>query len=107
MTPSERHLWQALRRRQHGLRFRRQVLLGRFIADFCGPAKKLVVETDGDTHADPAKDHARYAWMIDRVLRFTIRDVMGNMKDVLLTIQAACCAPLLLGPHPRGEGDQA
>src|SRR5215471_5025679 len=50
-THAERILWQYLRRRQLGVRFRRQsVLLGWWIADFYCPSQKLVIEIDGLTH---------------------------------------------------------
>ena len=53
-TPAERALWKVLRnRRLAGFKFRRQVTFGPYILDnYCARAK-LVVETDGDTHATP------------------------------------------------------
>ena len=50
-TRSERLLWQELRGSQLGVRFRRQVVLGRFIVDFFAPAVSLAVEVDGGVHA--------------------------------------------------------
>ena len=47
-SPIERKLWAQLRRKQlHGLKFRRQHPIGRFIVDFYCPAHKLIVEIDG------------------------------------------------------------
>ena len=43
-TTSEAVLWEALRGSRLGVGFRRQVPIGRFIADFCAPAARLVVE---------------------------------------------------------------
>ena len=48
MTPSELRLWSALKARQLGAQFRREVpLAGRYIVDFCAPSVRLVVEVDG------------------------------------------------------------
>ena len=47
----ERRLWQELRGGPLGVVFRRQVVLGRYVADFAAPLVKLVVEVDGATHA--------------------------------------------------------
>ena len=50
-TRSEELLWRALRGRQLGVTFRRQVvLLGRFVADFYAAEVRLVVEVDGAWH---------------------------------------------------------
>ena len=54
MTNSEKRVWEALRRDQcDGLRFRRQEVLDKYIADFYCPALKLVVEIDGKSHDSP------------------------------------------------------
>jgi very-short-patch-repair endonuclease len=51
-TESEALLWSALKARQLGVSFRRQVPVGgRFIADFCAPSVRLIVEVDGGIHA--------------------------------------------------------
>ena len=49
-TSSEQVLWQAIRGRRLGVQFRRQVVLGRYIADFFASELKLVVEVDGGYH---------------------------------------------------------
>jgi very-short-patch-repair endonuclease len=49
-TPSEARLWCELRGSRLGVAFRRQVVIGRYIADFCAPAARLVVEVDGGFH---------------------------------------------------------
>lgn len=61
-TPSEALLWSQLRGRRLGVSFRRQVIIGNFIVDFCAPRAALIVEVDGDeyhaqhTSADEARD---------------------------------------------------
>jgi len=97
MTEPERRLWWALRHRLplNGTHFRRQVVIGRAIADFACVATRIIVEADGDQHgADGAQayDAQRSAslealgW---RVLRFSNAQVMREMDDVLETILAA------------------
>jgi len=44
-------LWQELRRRPNGLKFRRQHPIGRCIVDFYCPAAGLVIEVDGQAHS--------------------------------------------------------
>ena len=108
-TPPEQRLWNALRRRAlDGHLFRRQAPVGPFILDFYCPACAIVVEVDGATHADPATDRNRDAWLHAhgiRVLRFWNNDVMANLPGVLEVIGAA----LRSGPSPqpspwKGEG---
>src|ERR1700674_4397051 len=51
-TDVERILWRALRERVVPWTFRRQHPIGRRIADFACPARKLVIELDGGQHAE-------------------------------------------------------
>ena len=70
---NERVLWALLRnRRLDDLKFRRQVPIGPYIADFVCFARRLIVEADGPLH-DPEPDAVRDAWLRSqgfRVLRF-------------------------------------
>lgn len=50
LAPSEQKLWEAIRGGRLGACFRRQVPLGRFIADFAAPSVRLVIEVDGGYH---------------------------------------------------------
>jgi very-short-patch-repair endonuclease len=94
-TSAERRLWQGLRRNQlAGFRFRRQVALGGFIADFASFDARLVIEVDGATHStdeEIARDRARSAALAAQgfaVLRFTNDEVFHNLGGVLQTIHA-------------------
>ena len=87
-TPAEQKLWAKLRSRQlNGRKFRRQVWLGPFIADFFCAEAGLVVEVGGDTHASQIDyDHVRTAWLMRegfRVVRVANADVMRNIDGVL------------------------
>jgi very-short-patch-repair endonuclease len=111
-TPAERKLWLAIRNHQlSGLKFRRQMPLGPYIADFyCAPLR-LVVEVDGISHIDSRTDAKRDTWMKEqgvRVLRVTNLDVLGNLEGVVRAIQAAAVGltppPV---PLPQGEGENS
>jgi len=85
-TEPEKRLWRHLLRSQlNGHKFRRQSVIGYFIADFVCPQKALIVEVDGDTH-DEVKDRLRDDILADhgfRVIRVTNQDVMTNIDGVL------------------------
>ena len=90
-TEAEQRLWSALRnRRLEDIRFRRQVVLGRYVADFCSAHPKLVIELDGIQHEDQQNcDEARTRYLEGqgyRVLRFWNGDVFIHLDDVLNTI---------------------
>ncbi len=86
MTPAERVLWHALRdRRFIGLKVRRQVPIGPYIADFYCAAHRLIIEADGGGHGGP-RDLARDAWLHDHgfsVLRLWNSDIRANLPGCL------------------------
>jgi very-short-patch-repair endonuclease len=112
-TEPEKRLWRHLSNGQlGGYKFRRQAVIGRFIADFLCPAKALIVEVDGDTH-DHAKDRLRDDLLAERgfyTVRVTNDDVMANPDGVLQHIlSAVIAAPQRWdkphpNPSPEGEG---
>ncbi len=94
MTDAERKLWTRLRNRGvAGAKFRRQVPVGPFIADFACVERRLIVEVDGGQHADAsAADHRRTRVLNHHgyiVLRFWNSEVLQNLDGVLATIEAA------------------
>ena len=90
----EKRLWKILRdRRLEGLKFRRQVVLGRYVADFVCFRHRLIVEADGPLH-DERIDHdaARDAWLTAEglvVLRFTNQQIESRSWEVIGAIMAA------------------
>ena len=91
-TDAERHLWRHLKLRQlAGLRFRRQVPIAGYIADFVCPQTKLVIELDGGQHVEQQQyDEERtraLATLGYRVLRYWNDDVLlrtgGVLDDIL------------------------
>jgi very-short-patch-repair endonuclease len=90
-TPQEQKLWASLRsRRFANFKFRRQVLLERYIVDFVCFEQKLVIELDGVQHLErKAYDKSRDDWLIGqgyRVLRFWNHQVDREYVDVLGSI---------------------
>jgi very-short-patch-repair endonuclease len=95
ITAAEELLWSRLRNRQLGaLKFRRQHPLGPFIADFCCPACRVVVEVDGDIHDfQPDRDKVRTEQFEQhgyQVIRFRNEQVLNDIKGVLEAIEAIC-----------------
>ena len=99
-TNAEQTLWARLRDRQlRGAKFRRQHPIGPFIADFCCPEGKVIVELDGGQHAEKvAADQKRSRFLEGQgyqVLRFWNHDVLKDTNAVLERI-----AEVLNDPHP-------
>jgi very-short-patch-repair endonuclease len=94
-TSAEAKLWRVLRNRAlNGLKFRRQMPIERYVADFVCFEAKLVVEVDGATHSSEdelARDAVRTA-MIERsgfaVLRILNVDIYDNLEGVREAILA-------------------
>lgn len=95
LTPAERRLWSRLRNHQlDGMHFRRQHAIEHFIANFYYAPSRLVIEIDGDSHAEQiVYDDQRTDWLKAhgcRVIRFTNEDVLKRLEGVLEQISAAC-----------------
>ncbi len=96
MTDAERVLWRALKAiALEGTHFRRQVIVGPFIADFACLATRLIIEVDGSQHGLPAQQdydvrRTRYLERQGfRVLRFWSAQVLRETSSVIDTIHAA------------------
>ena len=101
---AEKKLWRALRNRQlAGLRFKRQVAIGPFFADFSCHECKLIVELDGYHHAETKDYDAKRTQWLERqgyqVIRFWNGDVFTSFEAVLEEI--ARVAQLRRGPSPE------
>ena len=109
MTDAEKSLWRISRLYQiDGHRFRRQVPLGRYIADFVCHDARLIIGIDGGQHQGSAPQKAaRTRFLQDhghRVLRFWNNEVLSNLEGVRATIaEILRCHPLPTLPH-RGGG---
>jgi very-short-patch-repair endonuclease len=111
-TEPEKRLWRHLSNSQlNGHKFRRQSVIGWFIADFVCAQKSLIVEVDGDTH-DQAQDRLRDDVLAThgyRVVRITNDEVMGNMdgvlRHILMVLQRMPSRWNTPHPNPSPEGE--
>jgi very-short-patch-repair endonuclease len=89
MTLPEGLLWQQLRRRPDGLKFRRQHPIGPYIADFYCASARLIIEVDGAAHSmgdRPEGDASRDRWLAAndlQVMRVAAEDVLRRIDDVV------------------------
>src|SRR5665213_4270577 len=116
---SERTLWRLLRdRRLEGLKFRRQVPIGRYVADFVCLRHRLIVEADGPFHENSAHDVERDAWLraegfrapgfpnlaIETRPNDVVAAIVGSAKGAAASSARPLIRPALAGHLlPRGE----
>ena len=87
MTKEERHLWYDFLR-SYSVRFSRQKILGKYIADFYCAAAKLVIELDGSQHYEEIgiiSDAERTAYLEQfgiTVIRIPNNEVNQNFSGV-------------------------
>ena len=94
MTVFEQKLWYYLRaKRFFGLKFRRQVPIGNYIADFVCKDKMLIIELDGSEHLEDKQlihDIIRDDYLRSKgykVIRFYNNDIEKNINLVLQSIK--------------------
>ena len=95
-TSAEAMLWNMLKLRQLGVKFRRQFSIDRYILDFYSPEIKLCIELDGAphfTHDGTDYDYERSKYLKKyhgiRTLRFENNEFFKYPEEVLATIKAA------------------
>ena len=94
MTKEERHLWYDFLR-TYPVRFYRQKVLGKYIADFYSTEARLVIELDGSQHYEKTnaeKDAERTAFLEKyglRVLRIPNNEISRNFRGVCEYIDCA------------------
>ena len=88
-TSAEAALWNLLKSKQLcGKKFRRQYSIGRYIADFCCPSEKIIVEVDGSYHGEVQrikKDEERDKYLQSlgfSVIRFENRQIFQDPEFV-------------------------
>ena len=94
MTKEERHLWYDFLR-AYPVRFSRQKVLGKYIADFYSAEAKLVIELDGSQHYEDENlqnDEDRTMFLESyglQVIRIPNNEVFRNFRGVCEHIDAA------------------
>jgi 5-methyltetrahydrofolate--homocysteine methyltransferase len=99
-TEAEAVLWEALSgKKLTGYKFRRQHIIGNYIADFICLRENLIIEVDVLIHQLPEnqeKDEERTLWLNLQgysVVRFTNKEILTNLDQVLKTISARLSTP--------------
>ena len=94
MTKEERHLWYDYLR-NYPIKFSRQKVLGKYIADFYSAEAKIIIELDGSQHYDEEikeKDMIRTEYLKKyglKVVRIPNIEVNRNFKGVCAYIDRA------------------
>ena len=92
-TEAESILWEFLKGNFWGAHFRRQHIIGSYIADFVCLSHKLIIEIDGGYHQLPGQqtsDQERTEWLKSKgytVIRFTNEAIMADTEKVLTAIK--------------------
>jgi len=90
MTDAEHRLWYYLRaKRLNGIKFRRQVPIYHYVADFLCISSLLIIELDGSQHQqaeqvvyDQKRTHY-FEFLGYRVLRISNEEIFNNISGVL------------------------
>jgi len=105
-TRAELLLWLYLRNKQvKGIKFKRQVPIGRYIVDFASIQQKLIIEIDGGQHNEDIqkqKDNQRTQFLESqgyRVIRVWNNEIMHNIEGVVEVLHLSL-------PSPQGEETQ-
>ena len=111
-TPQEIILWNQLKSKGLGAKFRRQHSIGKYIVDFCCPVRRLIVEIDGSQHGE--EDAERYDTKRTQYLQdlgYTVLRFWNNEVNTNLSIRSldehygnTKSHHPLTPPHPRRGG---
>jgi very-short-patch-repair endonuclease len=116
MSLPEVLLWQRIRGRKTGVKFRNQHPIGSYVVDFYCSELRLVIEVDGEVHNHgdrPTRDERREAFLVKnlvkngyRVVRVPASDILKDADDVASSIALLVDSPLhhaaaRRGPPPR------
>jgi len=90
-TKAEKILWEALRNKKLGVKFRRQHPIDKFILDFYAPEIKLGIELDGFSHKENTEyDKLRTEYLKSKgikIIRFWNSEIENNLKEVIFKIK--------------------
>ncbi|PRX52237.1 leucine--tRNA ligase [Salegentibacter salegens] len=103
-TDAEKALWNYLRNKNLGFKFRQQHLIDDFIVDFVCLSKRLVIEVDGDIHDQQVEQDENRTKILEskgfKVIRFRNEEVIGDIDQVLERIETS------LREQPNISNDQ-
>ncbi len=96
-TEAEQLLWERLRAKRLGWKFRRQHPIARFVVYFYCVERGVAIEVDGAVHDSPeTEDRARQAYLEERgirFLRFANKAILQHIDRVLSDIVSMLAAP--------------
>ena len=91
MTAAEQILWQHLRNKKMGVKFRRQHIIDIYIPDFVALSIKLIIEVDGKIHMKKIMEDQERTIRLEsfgyRVIRFKNAEIESNLEEVLAKIK--------------------
>jgi very-short-patch-repair endonuclease len=91
MTEAELKLWEHLRNKKLGVKFRRQHVIDFYIPDFVALSIKLIVEVDGKIHLKQKKEDSERAKRLEilgyKIIRFTNDEIENDITKVLNKIK--------------------
>lgn len=86
-TVAESYLWELLRNKKLGVKFRRQQIIDIYIVDFVCLSKKLVVEVDGEIHKNRKEYDLLRTLVLNlkgySVIRFSNDEVLMDSETVI------------------------
>jgi methionyl-tRNA synthetase len=116
-TEAENILWQILRgKKLDGFKFRRQHVIGNFIADFVCLSERLIIEVDGLLHQTPENKISDEERTVElnrlgfSVIRFTNEEIIGDTDNVLNKILSKLNEKIVNesgAENPPSEGREA
>ena len=109
MTDAEIKLWDHLKNKKLGVKFRRQHIIDFYIPDFVALSIKLIIEIDGGIHKKQIikdKERTRRLGILGfKVIRLTNDEVENDIEKVVKRIKGVI--KTLTPPSlPKGEGQE-
>ncbi len=96
-TKAEKVLWEKIKNKQLGIKFRQQHIINIFIVDFCSIKSALIIEVDGAIHKNQKEADAERTRILEKegykVIRFNNKEILYEIDTVLNKIKEACSQP--------------
>ena len=109
MSLPEGLLWNQLRQRPHGVKFRNHHPIGSMVVDFYCATSRTAIEVDGISHEmgdNPGRDAKRDVWLESQgvsVVRIAAKDILRDPADVADGLARLCANQ----PPPSAAGAAA
>lgn len=91
LTPAEITLWEYLRNKKLGVKFRRQHIIDFYIPDFVALSIKLIIEVDGEIHLKKKREDEERNRRLEavgfKIVRFTNEEIEDDIESVLKRIK--------------------